>query len=583
MPFVSCAALDASQAPQDAAIAALQASQTAQDATIAALQAGAPVTAAEVAAAVDAMTPAQLADMCAKLNCPLSAAALTAALLSLPGAGVAGNVLTIVGGAPVFQAPVPGPATSVPAAGVQAGTLAPAVQLNDTANFGAGAAATDTALGVVENATTTEVSAGVLDGAVAISPKNLLDGLNAPGALKSAVSAIAAAAAPPPPVATDTVAGVTTLNQGTAAGDATDCNSALTACGLTAILNGTAPNASPNPLQLAVAQLPAKHIFYFPSTLPTPSGYLVANGQATSGCANAAATWGSTVPNLYSPVGVSIAPFASGFSNPHHMAQVFSGAFAGDFLVSNYAASTVSRVPAAGGAAVPFATGFFAPTGVTQIRIGAFAGDFLVSNFNGGTVSRVPAAGGAAVPFATGVTGPESVVQIETGAFAGDFLVANYDAGAGTTVFRIPAAGGAAVPFATGLSGPIGITPIPSGAFAGDFLVSNYAASTVSRVPAAGGAAVPFATGVAAHQIAYVETGVFAGDFLAAGTPTSTVFRLPAAGGAAVIFATGLSSPIGIVRLTNGAFAGDFIVSNNAANTVVRLTTPEQSVPHVKC
>jgi hypothetical protein len=69
------------------------------------------------------MTPAQLAAMCAKLNCAPTAAALTTALLSLPGSGTSGNVLTIVGGVPVWQASVAGAAATVPAAGIQSGAL----------------------------------------------------------------------------------------------------------------------------------------------------------------------------------------------------------------------------------------------------------------------------------------------------------------------------------------------------------------------------------------------------------------------------------------------------------------------------
>jgi hypothetical protein len=150
MPFVSCNTYNTSQAAQDAAIAALQA--------------GGGSTPTSVASAVDAMTPAQLAAMCLKLNCQPTAAALTSALLGLSGAETSGNVLSIVGGAPVWQAP---------------------------------------------------------------------------------------AAAPAIPTATDTVAGISALSLGTAAGDATNSTDALTAAGLAAILNGTAPNATPNALQAA--------------------------------------------------------------------------------------------------------------------------------------------------------------------------------------------------------------------------------------------------------------------------------------------------------------------------------------------
>jgi hypothetical protein len=126
MSFLSCSSFNSSQAAQDAAVAA---SQAAQDAAIAALQAGGGVTPTSVATAVNGMTPAQLAAVCAKLNCQPTAAALTAALLGLAGSGTAGNVLTIVGGVPVWQAPVAGAATSVPATGITAGAIGAGVTL----------------------------------------------------------------------------------------------------------------------------------------------------------------------------------------------------------------------------------------------------------------------------------------------------------------------------------------------------------------------------------------------------------------------------------------------------------------------
>ena len=64
----------------------------------------AATTSAGVAAAVASMTPAELAAMCSKLNCAPTPAALTAALMALSGSSTAGNVLTIVAGAPVWQA-----------------------------------------------------------------------------------------------------------------------------------------------------------------------------------------------------------------------------------------------------------------------------------------------------------------------------------------------------------------------------------------------------------------------------------------------------------------------------------------------
>lgn len=52
--------------------------------------------------AVTAMTPAQRAALCSSLNCAPTVTAISSALMGLPGAGVAGNVLTISGGVPVF-------------------------------------------------------------------------------------------------------------------------------------------------------------------------------------------------------------------------------------------------------------------------------------------------------------------------------------------------------------------------------------------------------------------------------------------------------------------------------------------------
>jgi len=90
MPFVNCSSFNSSQAAQDAEITALQAD-------VAALTAGG-TTPASVLAAVQAMSPAQIATMCAELDCPVSAADLAVALSGLSGAGTAGNVLTSSGG-----------------------------------------------------------------------------------------------------------------------------------------------------------------------------------------------------------------------------------------------------------------------------------------------------------------------------------------------------------------------------------------------------------------------------------------------------------------------------------------------------
>lgn len=86
------------------------------------------------------------------------------------------------------------------------------------------------------------------------------------------------------PAATDTVQGKVALNLGTAAGDATNATDALTATGLAAILNGTAPNSSPNALQAAVANNPSigagQIIYHAASTAPV--GFLKANGALVS-------------------------------------------------------------------------------------------------------------------------------------------------------------------------------------------------------------------------------------------------------------------------------------------------------------
>lgn len=222
--LVTCGKFDASQAAQDAAILALQN--------------GGAVTPAAVASAVDAMTLTQLAAMCAKLNCQPTAAALTAALLGLSGSGVAGNVLTIVGGAPVWQAPVAGPATSVPATGVGAGTLGGGVVINNTSNFGVGALATDTA------------------------------------------------------------AGVAALNLGTAAGDATNATDALTAAGLAAILNGTAPNTSPNALQTAVTSNPSQYATITGVGVPTAAPTAAAPATVVTNANGEVFRWNGSVWGL---------------------------------------------------------------------------------------------------------------------------------------------------------------------------------------------------------------------------------------------------------------------------------------------
>jgi hypothetical protein len=209
MPFQTCAAAAAQQA-------AIAASQATQDAAIAALQAAGGASPANVASAVDAMTPAQLAAMCAKLNCQPTAAALTAALLGLSGAGTSGNILSIVGGVPVWQAPVAGVATSVPATGIITGALPAGV-------------------------TTTPASVVGFDAA--------------------ALAAV--------PDSGDTAKGKVALNLGTAAGDATNATDALTAAGLAAILNGTAPNATPNALQAAVNSNPSQYGTFAGAGAPT--------------------------------------------------------------------------------------------------------------------------------------------------------------------------------------------------------------------------------------------------------------------------------------------------------------------------
>lgn len=88
-----------------------------------------------------------------------------------------------------------------------------------------------------------------------------------------AVQAVASSAVP---TATDTTQGKVALNLGTAAGDATNATDALTATGLAAILNGTAPNTTPNALQAAVASNPSQY-GAFPSVLAPTAAPTVAN------------------------------------------------------------------------------------------------------------------------------------------------------------------------------------------------------------------------------------------------------------------------------------------------------------------
>jgi hypothetical protein len=158
----------------------LLASQAAQDAAIAALQ------------AAQAGAQGQLVDT---TNTPLPAGACvtTCADLAALANGFASQQATQDAAIAQLQTDVAaGAASSVPAGGITAGTLGTGVTIDDTANFGTGA------------------------------------------------------------VATDTNAGVVALNMG-ATGDDTNCADALTACGLTALLNQTGAG-SPNALQLALQQ-----------------------------------------------------------------------------------------------------------------------------------------------------------------------------------------------------------------------------------------------------------------------------------------------------------------------------------------
>lgn len=101
---------------------------------------------------------------------------------------------------------------------------------------GGGAASSVPASGVI---------AGALGAGVTTTPASVV-GFNA-----AALAAV--------PDATDTIKGISALNQGTAAGDATNSTDALTATGLAAILNGTSPNTTPNALQAAVSSNPANY------------------------------------------------------------------------------------------------------------------------------------------------------------------------------------------------------------------------------------------------------------------------------------------------------------------------------------
>jgi hypothetical protein len=219
MPFLSCSTNAAQQT-------ALAAAQAAQDAAIAALQGGGGVTAASVATAVNTMTPAQLAAMCTKLNCQPTAAALTAALMSLSGSSTAGNVLTIVGGVPVWQAPVAGAASTVPATGVGAGALPAGVTTTPTQVVGFNAAAlatvpaaTDTVQGKVALAVAANYPDATND-ADAVTPAYLTAAQAAQDAAIAAIAANAGAAYLPK---TNGVATNLTL-----AGDATAALGAVT-------------------------------------------------------------------------------------------------------------------------------------------------------------------------------------------------------------------------------------------------------------------------------------------------------------------------------------------------------------------
>ena len=85
-------------------------------------------------------------------------------------------------------------------------------------------------------------------------------------------------------------------------------------------------------------------------------------------------------------------------------AALFAPAAQGDTVlyVANLNGTTVSTIPAGGGAATLFASGFIAPFSIAFDA----AGDLFVSNSDGTTVSEVVKGTTTPVTFATGLSGP---------------------------------------------------------------------------------------------------------------------------------------------------------------------------------
>ena len=241
------------------------------------------------------------------------------------------------------------------------------------------------------------------------------------------------------------------------------------------------------------------------------SGNLVLSGRF-SGTEN-----GSSINEqrlvLRAPDGTETVLWRNGLSQPIAMVKDD----AGNYIVSNYGDSTLSRVTQQG-EVTPFATGFDRPQGITRDSVG----NLYVANSGNGTVSKVTPAGAPAT-WASGFVQPMDLRLDDTGNLfvsnqgddsiirvapdgqqqvfargianrpegmaydaAGNLYIANGD---GT--LRVKAWDGTSRTIAAGLSGPRGLALREDSAV----LVANYNDGTVAKVDGSGKSV--FATGLA--------------------------------------------------------------------------------------
>jgi len=179
------------------------------------------------------------------------------------------------------------------------------------------------------------------------------------------------------------------------------------------------------------------------------------------------------------------------------------------------------------------------------------AGNIYVANTNQTTISKLPAGGGAAVTIGSGFNGPQGIAVDA----AGNIYVADSRntsvSGSKGAVYKIATGGSTKVSIGSGFVTPEGVAVDA----AGNVYVADMGNNTITEIPTGGGALVTLGSGFNKPSGVAVDA---AGNIYVADTGNNAVKELPAGGGAPVTLGFGFNAPQGIaVDFEGNVFVGE--------------------------